>query len=507
MGLAALSLEPLVTLEEALADNRRLKDENQLLHEELARQRKCVAKLGAYAARLKAKLEVQQHRLAQTSQNSSRPPSTDPPFRQRPAKKPPSGRRAGGQPGHRGTHRHVVPPERVDEVRNYWPARCAECHAELDDAADRGDDDPVCHQVIEVPPARARIIEHRQHARQCPCCRAVTRAALPPDVPQGAFGPHTEALVGHLTGSLHASKRTAAAAMQDLFGVPMSTGAVTACEAAVSTAVAGAVDQAQHFMERQPSANVDETSWRQGRKRAWLWVASTALVTVFLITVKRSREASYRLLGTFAGIMGSDRFSAYDDRDPQRRQLCWAHLIRDFTAWSERGGADGELGRTLLGLVRDQMFGWWHRVRDGTLTRVEFQACMEPLMAEVKRLLEGAATGASKKIAATSRFLLEVWPALWTFVHVEGVEPTNNQAERSLRPGVLWRKRSFGTHSEAGSRFVERMMTVTTTLQQQNRPVLDFLVASLEAQRRGLSPPSLLPENYRAGVPREAIPC
>jgi transposase len=245
----------------------------------------------------------------------------------------------------------------------------------------------------------------------------------------------------------------------------------------------------------QAVAHLDETSWRQGGKRAWLWVAVTSLVTVFLVRMSREGHVARELLGeAFSGILVTDRYSAYNWYPVRWRQVCWAHLLRDFEAMRGRGGRSKERGDALL-VQAHQMFTWWHRVRDGTLKRSSFRSSMTPLRREVERLLEAGSRCGVAKTAGTCQDILKRREALWTFVQVEGVEPTNNTAERAIRPGVLWRKGSFGTQSAAGSRFVESMMTVVTTLKQQQRHVLEYLTAACEAALRGAAAPSLLPES------------
>ncbi len=242
-------------------------------------------------------------------------------------------------------------------------------------------------------------------------------------------------------------------------------------------------------------AHLDETSWHQGGKRAWLWVAVTSWVTVFLVRLSRGGQVARELLGEdFRGILVTDRYSAYNWYPVRWRQVCWSHLLRDFEAIRDREGPSAEIGQALLGQAH-QMFEWWHRVREGTLARSTFRSSMTPLRREVERLLEAGSQCGVAKTEGTCREMLKRREALWTFVQVEGVEPTNNTAERSIRPGVQWRKGSFGTQSEDGSRFVEHMMTVVATLKQQKRNVLAYLIAAHEAALRGDTAPSLLPEN------------
>jgi transposase len=346
--------------------------------------------------------------------------------------------------------------------------------------------------VTELPPVTPRVTEYQLHTLPCRC-GARTAAALPPGVPAQRFGPRLQALVAVCTGVYRLSRRTTVGLCADLFGVNLALGSVTACEAAVSQAVAAPVAAAHAFVQQQPVAHVDETGWREGRRRAWLWVAATTWVTVFLVHARRGAVAAQALLGGFAGIRITDRWTAYNGWPLRARQLCWAHLRRHFTAFAEAPGRPGWLGRALLAET-DQLFTWWHRVRDGTLTRASFRSYVRPLRRRVEALLWLGSRCHHAPTAATCREILGLAPALWTFVRVPGVEPTNNAAERALRPGVLWRKGSFGSHSTAGSRFAERMLTVAITLRQQRRNVVDYVTLACEAALRGEPAPSLLPE-------------
>jgi transposase len=281
--------------------------------------------------------------------------------------------------------------------------------------------------------------------------------------------------------------------MDDLFAVPMSASTISQSEKATTAVVAEPVEAARAYVQEQAVAHLDETSGRQGDKRAWLWVAVTSLVTVFLVRMSRGGQVAREVLGkTFSGILVTDRYSAYNWYPVRWRQVCWAHLLRDFEAMRGRGGRSEEIGDALLAQAH-QMFAWWHRVREGPLQRATFRSYMSPLRREVERRLEGGSQCGVPTTAGTCREILKRREALWTFVQVEGVDPTNNTAERAIRPGGQWRKSSFGTQSEDGSRFVESMMTVVATLKQQQRHVLAYLPAAHEAALRGEAAPSLLP--------------
>ena len=242
-------------------------------------------------------------------------------------------------------------------------------------------------------------------------------------------------------------------------------------------------------------AHLDETSWRQGDKGAWVWVAVTSLGTVCVVRRSRGGQGARALLGEgCAGMLVTDRSSADTWYSGRGRQRCWAHGLRDCEAIRGRGGVCEEIGDAVLAQAH-QMFAWWHRVREGTLKRSTFRSSMTPLRCEVERLLAAGSPCGVAKTEGTCQEILQRREALWTFVQVDGVAPTNNTAERALRPGVLWRKGSVGTQSEEGSRFVARMMTVVATLKQQPRNVLEYLTAAHEAALRGEAAPSLLPKS------------
>ncbi len=451
------------------------------------------SRLSALEARVQAfqaENRALQEQGNQTSRNSSRPPSSDPPHSLRP-RRPRSGRHRGGQPGHPGQTRPLLPVEEVDEVVVLKPDQCSGCHAPL-----LGDDPmPFRHQVIEIPPIQPVVTEYQWHQLVCPDCGESTRAPWPQGVPSGTYGPRVHATVALCTGSYRLSKRTTQQAMEDLFDVSMSVGTISQSEKTTTAVLAEPVEEARDYVQEQSVAHLDETSWRQDGKRAWLWVAVTSWVTVFVVRMSRGGQVARELLGEgFTGILVTDRYSAYNWYPVRWRQLCWAHLLRDFAAIRERGGAGEEIGDALLAQAH-QMFAWWHRVREGTLKRSTFRSYMTPLRHEVERLLAAGSQCEVAKTAGTCQEILKWCQALWTFVQVEGVEPTNNTAERSIRPGVQWRKGSYGTQSEAGSRYVESMMTVVATLKQQKRNVLAYLVAAHKAALRGETAPSLLPED------------
>lgn len=429
-----------------------------------------------------------EERLGQNSTNSSKPPSSDGPAVKR---RPPAvrGRRPrGGQEGHARHARPLLPPDRTEHLR---PSECRRCGHAL-----AGDDpEPLVHQVLELPPIRPTVTEYRRHRLRCPHCHTTTCAALPAGAAGTTCGPRLQASVALLTGACRLSKRTASWVCRHLLGVPLSPAEVCGVERQVTAALAAPVAGAREHVRSQP-ANVDETSWREARQKGWLWTAATAALTVFLVRPSRGAGPLRELLGPdHDRVVTSDRFTTYEVLPLERRQVCWAHLRRDFQAMIDRQGAGAGVGEDLL-LLSDAVFRDWRRVRDGTLRRATFARRAERwYRPDVRAALEAGTACGCAKTAATCRELLAVEPALWTFARAEGVEPTNNAAERALRGPVLWRKGSYGTDSAAGSRFVEAILTAVASCRQQGREALDFVAACCQALQHHTPPPSLVPQS------------
>ena len=433
------------------------------------------------------RIELLEARLAQNSSNSSRPPSSDPPSAP-PASGPgPTGKKRGGQPGHPRHKRALLPPERVNETAELKPKDCRRCGKRLFGS----DAEPYRHQVVDIPRVIAKVVEYRLHALLCGECNITTRATLPAEA-RSPFGPRLQSMMAVCAGSYHLSKRMIEELVSDFFDVDISLGSVSNLEQASSEAMAEPAREAAAHVQEQPVVHADETGWTEAKKKAWLWVAVAGNVAVFLIRRSRGKDVAKELLGSvFAGILNTDRWCAYNWVNTLRRQLCWAHLIRHFKGFEDHGKEAKSLGVALQAQC-DLMFDYWHRVRDGTLLRSSFRQYMVPVRREIVRLLRCGVASSSGHVVSKCREILKLEGALFTFVRVAGVEPTNNVAESAIRPAVLWRKGSFGTDSERGSRFVERILTVVTTLRMQKRNVLDFMTAACEARLRGDRAPSLL---------------
>lgn len=424
--------------------------------------------------------------LAQNSTNSSKPPSSDPPGMVR-AEKKPKGRKRGGQPGHKGHHRLLLPPERVDEPVPHTPEACAHCGHSLA-GAEEGEPARV-HQVVELPPVRAHVTEHRVLCLRCPRCAKLTRAPQPAEVGGKHFGPRLTALVGLLAGHYRMSRRM----LQDLLGQlldvpPPSLGSTEACTQETSAALEAAYQDVGKDVRGSRWVCADETPWKLRGQKRWLWVGVGHRATVFQVSKGRGAAELRALLGEFKGIVSSDRWSAYQIYD--RRQLCWAHLPRNFRKVGLRGGQAVEFADEGEKLCR-QVFERWRRFREGSVDRQGLKLAMEEIQASFQRLVESGAESINHHVAKMSRNLLKLWPSLWTFLDEE-VEVTNNAAERALRKAVVWRKNCFGNQSEDGLRYAERILSVSATCQQLGMHPLDFVSRSIEALRSGSPAPKLL---------------
>jgi transposase len=305
-----------------------------------------------------------------------------------------------------------------------------------------------------------------------------------------------QAVLALMAGAYRMSKRMVQTFCADVLGVPICAGQVCACEAETAAATEPVVRELREYVRSQP-ANIDETGWWQKRQRGWLWVVVTQAVTTFTIALSRAGSVAQGLIDLPARqIITTDRYKGYLWLPLRQRQICWAHLIRDFQAMVDRADAGSTVGEELL-CCAEELFTWWHRIRDGTLSRSTFQRYVAELRPWVRSQLEAGSACPGTKTAGTCREILAVEPALWTFARVEGIEPTNNAAERAPRHAVQWRKTSYGTGSEAGSNFVENILTVVATCRQQGRDLLAYLTAVCQASIEAIPPPSLLPASSR----------
>lgn len=467
----------------------RLTHENERLRDQLAEQAKRIADL-------ERQLALRQ----QNSTTTSKPPSSDGlAGRQRErGRRVKSRRKAGGQPGHPGHHRELVPVERVDAIVDFVPDSCRRCAHRLHARHRVGD--PRRHQVTEVPPMAAHITEYRCHRRQCPACGTATLAPLPAEF-ASQFGPQLTALIAYLTVVCRLPRLVVQRLLEGALQISISAGSTQNAWEEASAAVTTPYEELQRALADQPVLNGDETGHRTNGAKRWLWTLVAPTFVFYTIATSRSAEVLRQVLGAaFAGVLGSDRLPTYLTYAAARRQFCWSHFTRNLRSAQELAHtpAAQRFCREALSLQR-QLFRLWHRfrgdprIRGASLTRAQLIAKVRPIEKRFFALAEGHVNAADADVSNLARALFVHHAHFFTFVYDEGVEPTNNAAERALRTAVQWRKIMFGNRSEDGELAVARLLTVTRTCQLQQLNVLAYLTAAICFYRRGHRVASLLP--------------
>lgn len=449
--------------------------------------------------KLKDEIQDLKEKLNTNSSNSSKAPSSDLYKAQEDETKKNAENKAseepqkqkkkqGAQPGHPGKARSFLSRDQVDHFEIHQPPEHCDCGASVGATKNYRR-----HQVYELPKVKAIVTEYQLFDGVCCGCGKKHYAELPVGIPTGMLGPQALAKIGTLTGDYRMSKRNVVDLMSDFYGLEISVGTVSNAERLVSAALEKPVEEAKKFIPSQKNVNADETGNSEKGEKMWTWTFIASLVAVLIIRPSRAAQVVKDFLGTdFKGILNSDRWSAYTWLALICRQLCWAHLIRDFTKISEREGASSRIGNDLLVCART-MFHAWHKIRDGTLSRIDFQKQMIPIRQKVEDLIAEGMHCDHIKTAGTCKQIFKVKEALWTFINTVGIEPTNNLAERVLRRIVIWRKTSFGTQSSRGTLYLERIMTTVATCKLQNKNVLDFVEQAVKAHLAETDAPSLLP--------------
>lgn len=451
----------------------------------------------AEIAELRERVGELERKVNRNSGNSSMPPSSDPPMTRqerrtearRRAKE--SLRKQGGQPGHEGKSREMAPPERVDATFEHLPVSC-ECGHAFEGSEERLGK-PLTHQVWELPPIAPLIAEHRRHRLLCPRCGAGQLAGLPAGVSPSAFGPRLQAHIAALAGVHRLSRRQVQDVVCEMFGIPISLGAVDRAIGRMSAALADPWRELAQAVREAEAVHADETGWRLGSAQQWLWLAATSLYACYRIDPSRGQAAAKELLGEdFGGIAVTDRYAAYHFLDVLQQQLCWCHVARQFTELSEREGATGGRGAELLETSRE-VFAAHRAYLEGGHDLAWLGTELRPLRGRLHALLEQGARAHNRRERRFCAGLLAEEQALWTFCEAPGVEPTNNAAERALRHAVIMRKVQLGTQSRRGSRWVERICSVRETCRLQGRSALDYLVDAAVAAHNRVPAPSLVP--------------
>jgi len=443
-------------------------------------------------------LERQLALRLQNSTTSSKPPSSDglagvPRERGRRKK---SQRKAGGQPGHRGAHRPLAPAERVDEIRPVLPPQCRQCGHALPQRLEVAETDGSLrrHQVTELPPIRARIIEYQCHSVVCPECGESTRAAIPEEA-VGQFGPQLTALIAYLTVVCRMPRRVVEAVLKQALGIDISLGSTQKCWEEASQAVAPACQELEQRLKEEPVLNADETGWRTNGSKRFLWAFVAARYIVYTVAATRGSQVLIGMLGAvFEGILCSDRFSAYLKYQQGRAQFCWAHLKRNLLGVMELT-KNSEVERFCRDALAEhaKLFRLWHKFREGRIDRGQLVVRSIPIQKRLFALGERNLESSHREVRNLAAALFDHIQRLFAFVDYEGVEPTNNSAERALRTGVQWRKTSFGNRSANGELATARLLTVAETCDLQKLNILAYLSAAISCHRLRQRPASLLP--------------
>jgi transposase len=475
------------TVQSLKREVERLQEQNKRLRQQVSDQKKRIDEL--------------EHQLAgrkKDSTNSSKPPSSDGPAaarRLKPARC--RGRRKpGGQPGHPGRHRELVPLERVDQIVSVLPTECRHCGQPLPQQIEQVSTVGEVHryQVSELPALQAQILEYQCHKVACPHCGQATRAELPAEVQVSLFGPRLAGLVAYLTVGLRIPRRGVEQLLQTVLGIEISLGSTQKLVEETSEALAATYQQLEQQLPKEPVLNSDETGWRSMGERRWLWALVAGSFVFFAVAASRSSKVLIHLLGTvFPGVLCSDRFGAYLKYHKGRAQFCWAHLKRDLLGiWEFARTTDAErFARNALALTA-RLFRLWHRFRGGGFDRAELINRSIPLQKRFFALCEQHLDTTDKEVRVLASALFQHCDRLFAFIEYPGVEPTNNSAERALRHAVIWRKGSFGNQSSEGEVATARLLTVARTCVIQRRNTLEFLSDSVRRHRTGQPALSLL---------------
>lgn len=469
---------------------------------------RCVGVILGFAERCE-RLEERVARLEEQSRkdsrNSSCPPSQDPPktraerraqarAKAKAWSKREGERKPGAQSGHEGSGRKLLPEDEVEEIVDHYPEACDGCGREF--AVDERQPSRRFgrHQVAELPPIAVVFYEHRTYHLRCAGCGKKSVARLPGGVSDSPFGTGLQAAVVTMTVRNRVSRRDMSELARDLFGLRLSAGAVDAiCQRAGKALRAPHELLVEHVLASR-AVNVDETGWFTAHEGRTLWTATTPEAAIFRIAEDRHRDRLKELLGAdFKGIVGSDRWWAYDLIDPASRQACWEHLKRDFAFHAAGALVEQKQFGEAGGELTKRLFETWHAFGEHS-DRRRLAGEIAPIQAELQELLNLAARKSTytRFHRRFAKNLLKIWPALWTFLTVNGVEPTNNAAERALRGPVIYRKLSHGTQSTDGERFIERALSASVTCRLQARSMFAYMRELLTAHARGDPLPALV---------------
>ena len=442
------------------------------------------------------------------SKNSSLPPSKDKSSRnksnvRRTERRRKNPKKPGGQPGHKKHERSLLPTEEVDQIVHCNPIEGCSCGGKII----KNNNIKRRHQQYEFPVIKPLVTEYQIYSGSCNHCEKNHVGKLPDGVSWSMLGSRATAMTAHLSGTYRISKQNIVNIYQDIFNFQLSRAMVCKAEKNVSKALKLPVDQAKYFIRSadKVGVNADEPGFKEKGKSMWAWIAITCHVAVFIIRTSRGKKVAQELLGAdFKGILCSDRYSAYKWVPESQRQVCWAHLDRDFRKISERSGTSKEIGIDLLKQT-DDLFHCWHQYKENTINLQTLRKKTKPIRIFIEGLLRRGMRSKNLRTAGTCRNILSYESALWRFLEADDIEPTNNLAEQMIRTLAIWRKTSFGTQSQAGTLYMERIMTVVATCKLQGRNILNYLTTAVKSYVRKINPPSLLSDLLNSQEPKQLL--
>jgi transposase len=413
---------------------------------------------------LAKRIEQLERRLNKNSQNSNKPPSSDSPFQKPQNKAGKKKRKKGGQIGHKGYRQQLLKPTRVEKIA---PQQCSCGNGDFNSSRLKS---YYTHQVIELPKIQMDVTHYILQKGKCRRCGQTVKATLPDEI-QSGFGPRFSGLIAELSGTEGMSRQAVQRFCNSVLDVPISVGGIQKVLDRASEAISPLYERIGRIARTCPVNGVDETSWFENGKLKWLWTMVNKKVCFFLVHPNRSRKAFDALIDDWNGILISDDYGVYKNWI-NHRQSCLAHLIRRAKALSERKDESVQrFGEQLT--VELKLLCRFAHAPPGTKQWTDFYSRLMMLLL----LFEGADDAAGK----LARRVLAELDSLWTFLDESDVEPTNNRAERALRFGVLWRKRSYGTQSEKGNRWVERILSVRQTCRHRSQPTFPILVDAISS--------------------------
>lgn len=430
---------------------------------------KSILQFSATVSEMTARIEKLEDQLNRNSQNSNQPPSTDPFFKKPELKKKDTKRKAGGQKGHKGHRQQLLDPTESFDVR---PTECTCGNRQFDQV-----EPYYTHQKVELPEIKLQVVHYILHKGRC-CRCGKTVAANVDDEHRFGYGPRMSALIAELSGMQGISRRAMQQFLTSVLGLPISTGAIQKVIDRMSAAISPAYDKIAQTARNQYVGYIDETSWFKCGKLQWLWVMVTATVVFYLVHPNRSGKAFRALIQDWQGILVSDNFSVYKNWI-YKRQNCLAHFIRKAKKLSESSNEQlSKFGDQILSHL--QLLCHFAKAPPSKKQWTHFYLRFVWLL-----ILYSGADNEAGKLA---RSLGAVMDTLWTFLEEHGVEPTNNRAERALRFGVIWRKRCFGSQSDKGQRWVERILSLKETCRIKNTPSFPILVDLAKAHFKEQKP-------------------